>query len=164
MPSSGIWRHVSCKNQRFGVTSPPSSGWKESASWKPTGIQLPVTVNIFPSSRILVALKMEAIRSSETSVLSRVTRCHIPEVGIFRSHCREILKCYTVMNFADVWKKVFYAYFQVIYHYVTGSSELNYWQLHSCCSPSRLDSGEHVKPRIWIWRCLPRICSIFNTL
>jgi hypothetical protein len=39
-------------------------------------------------------LKMEAIRSSESSVQPRSTRRHIPEDGILHSHCRENLKSY----------------------------------------------------------------------
>jgi hypothetical protein len=39
-------------------------------------------------------LKMEAIRSSETSIRTRSTRRHIPEDGILRSHRRENLKSY----------------------------------------------------------------------
>jgi hypothetical protein len=38
---------------------------------------------------------MEAIRSSETSVLTRSTRCHISENGILHSRRREDLKSYT---------------------------------------------------------------------
>jgi hypothetical protein len=37
---------------------------------------------------------METIRSSETSVLARATRLHIPEGGILHSHRLEILKSY----------------------------------------------------------------------
>jgi hypothetical protein len=37
-------------------------------------------------------LKMEAIRSSETSVYTISTRCHIPEGGILHSHGHENLK------------------------------------------------------------------------
>jgi hypothetical protein len=37
-------------------------------------------------------LKMEAIRSSKTSVHTRPTRRHIPEYGILHSHRRENLK------------------------------------------------------------------------
>jgi hypothetical protein len=55
-------------------------------------IRLLVTANADPSSRILVILLMEALSSSETSVLTRVTRSNIPEEGALHSHRREHLK------------------------------------------------------------------------
>jgi hypothetical protein len=53
-----------------------------------------VTANAVPNSLILVTLVMVALRSSETSVLTTATQCHIPEDGILHSHLRENLKSY----------------------------------------------------------------------
>jgi hypothetical protein len=43
---------------------------------------------------------MAVIRSSETSVLTRPTRLHVPEYSIVHSHCREHVTALLVVSFA----------------------------------------------------------------
>jgi hypothetical protein len=76
MPSSGMLRRVAL------VRSDVS---EEYIASNRSLLRLLVTDNVLPSSPILLILKMEAIRSFETSVLTRATRRHIPEDGILAS-------------------------------------------------------------------------------
>jgi hypothetical protein len=72
----------------------------------PIVIQLLGTANI-PSSPILSTMMMEAIHSSETSVLPSATRCHFPEDGIlhnFSIYCgvEGVHICFVVVD-NNVW-------------------------------------------------------------
>jgi hypothetical protein len=75
-------------NRRFrGTYRPHHQGDKKQRALNNvcTLLRLPVTTNVVPSSNISVTQMMEAIRSSETSVLATATQRNIPEDGISHS-------------------------------------------------------------------------------
>jgi hypothetical protein len=60
-------------------------------------LKLFVTVNVGPSSLIILIAMMEAISSSKTSVLTRATRRHIQE-DILHNHCSERLSSFIALT------------------------------------------------------------------
>jgi hypothetical protein len=74
----------------------PSSGMSRSVAlvFLRGLLRLLVTANVVPTSPIIFTLMMEAIRSSETPVVTRTTHHNIPVDGILHSQCRENLRHY----------------------------------------------------------------------
>jgi hypothetical protein len=86
-------------NLRYRGTSPHQGDKNELAR---NNVSSNSTVNVVPSSLILFALIMEMIRSSETPVLSRVIRRHIPEDDVHHSHRRDnLISCVCLCSFIN---------------------------------------------------------------
>jgi hypothetical protein len=87
-----------CEYRRFGETQhlnhqgEKNKGSRNNVNW------LLGTANGVTFSLILFTLKVEAIRSSETSLHTRATRRNIPEYGIIHSHRLEKLKSYIALS------------------------------------------------------------------
>jgi hypothetical protein len=69
-------------------------------------LQFLVAATVVPSSPILVTLMIVAIRSSKTSVLTRVTRPNILEDGILQSYCCENFKSYVASTGWSLWLRL----------------------------------------------------------
>jgi hypothetical protein len=61
-------------------------------------LQLLVTADVVPSPLILFTLMMDAIRSSEMSILTRTTRHNIPQDDFRQGHHHRTLKSSTVVR------------------------------------------------------------------
>jgi hypothetical protein len=83
MASSGILHRVSLVRTDVSEELSASIIKVTRISELGTTLALLVTVNVVPSSPILVTLMMEVLIFSETTDLTRATRRNIPEDGIF---------------------------------------------------------------------------------
>jgi hypothetical protein len=72
-------------------------------------LRLLLTANVVSSSSILLALTMQEIHSSETSVITRATQRNTSKDGILHSHVREKFKSKIAINLPVrkelTWKK-----------------------------------------------------------
>jgi hypothetical protein len=84
MPSSGMLRSVAVV--RIDVSEERITSITRVTVIPRCVLRLLVTVNGVPTSLILVTLMMEALHSSETSVLTKATRRNIPDDGILHLH------------------------------------------------------------------------------
>jgi hypothetical protein len=92
--SSGMLRRVAlCKNRRFGRTEHLHHQGDNILCISSQRASVD-SYGYVPSSSISVTMMMEAVSSSETSVLTRATRRNISEDSVLHSHRRENLKSY----------------------------------------------------------------------
>jgi hypothetical protein len=107
MPSSGMLRRVALVrtdvSEELSASIIRVTRIGELGTLAVTSNRLLVTANVVPSYTMI-----EAICSSETSILTRATWRNIPEDGILHSHRRENLKSYAVslqfLSLTDGWQ------------------------------------------------------------
>jgi hypothetical protein len=92
MSSSGVWSCVDLASTYVSEERIASTFRVEKSARLPSSLQPPAHAG--SSLADFSTLKMEAIRSSETSVNARSTQRHIPEDGILHSHRCGSLKSY----------------------------------------------------------------------
>jgi hypothetical protein len=84
MSSSGMLRHVTLV--RTDVSEEYSAYIIHTIVFLRSMLRLLVTANVVPSSSILVTLMIEALHSSEMSIITRATWRNIPANFILHSH------------------------------------------------------------------------------
>jgi hypothetical protein len=105
----------SCKNRHFGGTyrlhyHGDKNRWSRKSlavTSNRSAASVGIIANVVTSSPILLTPVMEAVRSSETLVLTRATRCNIPGDGSLCIHRRENLKFY-IKEFYLPWLNALY--------------------------------------------------------
>jgi hypothetical protein len=134
--------------------SGPGMNMKNGVFWDVTLRRLLVTASVVPSSPILVTLMKEGLSSSETSVLTRATRCNIPEDTILHSHRHRNLKSYMPIQLLKLIKR------KSILQYLSSSRFLTFQNpqhhlspLHSVqttSEPRQLSAQWHVGDLSWV--------------
>jgi hypothetical protein len=98
-----------CRLLWCGASPPPPQslqGYNQAFSAPNCSQSVSYCLTLFLAGVISSALKTDVTLPSETRVLTRPTRCHIPEDGVLRSHCRQNLKSYNIYLVFTLFIKV----------------------------------------------------------